>query len=160
MSPGRRNGKLYVQVGRDEQLASYQESVREVMTNWFVDHPEWDEFFPMTCEVVITFYFWRTLSEYTTSSDQKHSRHYADATNMAKATEDALQGILYENDRQVRDMRGVIMEQATDTKGCIVIEIEPFIEPPDLRKYASAIREAQSATPQSDNNWTGPEGMF
>jgi len=50
----------------------------------------------------------------------------ADATNIQKATEDALQDILFGNDRYNRDVRCVILEQSPTTDPHIYIMIAPF----------------------------------
>jgi Holliday junction resolvase RusA-like endonuclease len=50
----------------------------------------------------------------------------ADATNIQKATEDALQGVLFGNDRYNRDVRCVIMEQSPTTNPHLYIRIGDF----------------------------------
>lgn len=162
MSPGRVHGKLIVKAGRDEQLASFQDAVREVLARWLIDHPQWDEFFPMEgVDVKLTFYLWRTMSEYKTSKDLTHSRHQADATNMQKGLEDALQGILFVNDKQVQDVRTVIVEQSPETEPGIAIEIEPFTGAvvPEYLLNEVKMAQQQAHTVSSDNEWNGP-GTF
>jgi Holliday junction resolvase RusA-like endonuclease len=108
---GRRNGKVYPYVGQNAQLAAYQSAVREAVVD------------PVQIEgnVELTFYFWRNLASYETQSGHEHRKHHADATNMQKATEDALQGILFDNDKWVVDVHSVVMDQGPEVKGKIVI---------------------------------------
>jgi Holliday junction resolvase RusA-like endonuclease len=70
-------------------------------------------------DLQVTFYFWRSSA---------HGQP-ADATNLMKATEDALQGILYDNDRSNRDVRSIIMEQSPPTSPHIMIEVDQFVRP-------------------------------
>lgn len=149
LSVGRRNGKLFPIAGRDQQLAAYQEAIREEMG---------DGFEPLTGKQRIRFYFWRTTEGYSTASGRSHRRHQADATNLQKALEDALQGILYENDRDTWDIRSVIVDQGPDVIGKVLFSVEP------LRAWTSDIpqecikliteTDLDIMAPQySDNSW-------
>ena len=70
----------------------------------------------------LTFYFFRRVDRYIDAADRVRSRNYADATNLQKGLEDALQGILFENDREVVDIRSVIVQQGHEVDpGFVVI---------------------------------------
>lgn len=118
LSVGRRNGKVFPSIGPNAQLVAFQEAIRE----------EFDGLTPedhyQNKRMKITFYFWRNLSAYKTPSGRTHRKHVADATNMQKALEDALQGILFHNDRTNRDIRSVVVKQGHGIKGKILIHIE------------------------------------
>lgn len=98
---GRKNGGLFVTTGSNQELVAYQEEIRELMRSQIT---QTDIF----CYCVddapakLTFYYCRQLGR---------GIQHADATNLNKALEDALQGILYGNDRIVRDVRGAIVSQ-------------------------------------------------
>ena len=64
----------------------------------------------------VTFFFWRSSA---------HGKP-ADTTNLQKATEDALQEILYTNDKSNRHVESVLCEQEPTTLPHIVIRIAEF----------------------------------
>jgi hypothetical protein len=66
-------------------------------------------------------FFWRRLDRYEFDSGKKHQRHIADTTNLIKGTEDALQGLLFPNDRQNVVVHGHIVEQGPDTNPGLII---------------------------------------
>lgn len=109
----RLNGKMSAYVGRNQQLDAYKEAVREAIADQAprkVDGP-----------VDITFFFWRNRAEYTTPQARTHRKHEADATNMQKATEDALQGVLYDNDKDNIHVESWIVEQGPDVEPRVVV---------------------------------------
>lgn len=110
----RTNGKLAPFIGRNQQLAAFQEAVRDELG---ADHIMLDG------PVSVRFYFWRRRSDYTTPQARRHRKHDADVTNLQKATEDALQKILFENDKQVVHVESHIMDQGPDVVGKIVIAL-------------------------------------
>lgn len=116
VSVGRKNGGIFPIVGQNAQLAAFQEAIREEME----EHTS----ITLTERVKLTFYFWRVLDSYQTKRGPRHRKHTADTTNMQKALEDALQGILYDNDRTNRDIRSVTVEQGPDVKPKILIHVE------------------------------------
>jgi Holliday junction resolvase RusA-like endonuclease len=120
---GRKNGKVYATIGRNQQLAAYQDAIREELGDGheLIEGP-----------VQLTFFFWRQRSAYTTPNQQQHRKHQADATNLGKALEDALQGVLFVNDKEVNDVRNVIVEQGPDVEGMILIRIKASSNPPNI----------------------------
>jgi Holliday junction resolvase RusA-like endonuclease len=111
----RRNGKLVGFVGRDQQLDAYKEAVRDEIGS---DH----ELIEGCVRLVL--FFWRRRDQYETPQAKMHRKHEADVTNMAKATEDALQDVLFKNDKDTNDIRGVLVEQGPNVIPRIVIGIE------------------------------------
>lgn len=112
----RRGGKMSAYVGRNQQLDAYKEAVREALGEQEL----------IEGKVTLKFFFWRNRAEYTTPQARAHRKHEADGTNMAKATEDALQGVFYKNDKDVAHMEWVIVEQGPEVEGRIVIGIDPI----------------------------------
>jgi len=115
LNVGRKNGGLYPYMGAAQQLVAFQEAIREEFGE---GHQK------ISGDVIVRFYFWRRQSTYETTAGRKHRKHQTDATNMQKALEDALQGILYENDRDVQDIRSVVMMQGPEVEPMIVISVE------------------------------------
>lgn len=108
----RNGGKVIPIMGKDAQLDSYKHAIRESTLDWMGMNGVTHEFLKAFAANKITFYFWRQLAAYETDSGKRHRKHGADATNLLKATEDALQGVLFANDRTNLDVRSVIAEQS------------------------------------------------
>lgn len=104
-------GKWFARIAPDAQLVAFQKAVKEIL-----EHVSEQ----VEGEIELRFYFWRKLDEYKTET-RDSARHIADATNMQKATEDALQGVLMDNDRAVKRVQSTIVEQSTDTTPRIVV---------------------------------------
>lgn len=111
----RKAGKLIPYVGRNTQLASYQEAIKEEIG----EQPF------LEGKVVLEFYFWRQRAEYQTHQARSHRKHEADLTNLQKGTEDALQGVLFKNDKDVSNIHSVMVAQGPDVEGKVVIGIKP-----------------------------------
>lgn len=126
----RRNGKMSAYVGRNAQLDAYKEAVAEELKEALAGSNAGDYF--IEGKVELRLYFWRNRAEYKTPQARTHRKHDADATNMQKATEDALQGILFKNDKDVNDVRTVVVEQGPDVKGRIVIGVRKSADLPDV----------------------------
>lgn len=113
---GRKNGKMFIQFYKSSGLSSYQEAVKEEIALLNGHLPK----VPLDEDIQITFWVWRELDQ---SDDKTNQRNVADATNMQKALEDALQGILYKNDKRNVDIRTIVVEQSKDTFPNIQIEV-------------------------------------
>lgn len=120
---GRKNGKMYSFVGQNAQLKAFQEAVREEIGDpgIFIDG-----------KVELKFFFWRNRAEYKTHQARTHRKHEADVTNMQKSTEDALQDVLFHNDKDTNFIQSVLVEQGADVSGRIVIAIRQGTETPDV----------------------------
>ena len=103
MSPGRnkKTGKLIVVSGRDELVASYQEEIRDELSRQGA--------YLMDPDYKLEFFFHRKSETINTGSGRRNTRSKADATNMQKAIEDALQGVVITNDTHVVDVRSRIV---------------------------------------------------
>lgn len=91
------------------ELEAYQSAIRDALDG--APQVPWAMF-------AIDFYFWRSAG---TTHD-----HQADATNLQKSTEDALQGVLFNNDRDVRRVQSTIVKQGPSVVPLIVIEISEW----------------------------------
>jgi Holliday junction resolvase RusA-like endonuclease len=114
VTTGRRGGKIFGTIGRNAQLHAYQEGVRSALGS---GHEM------ITGPVEIKFYFWRSRADYKTHQARTVRKNEADVTNMQKATEDALQGILFKNDKDTNCITSKIIEQGPDVTGKIVIGV-------------------------------------
>lgn len=164
---GRKNGKVYPYVGPNQQLISYQQAVKEELESL-------DGRLYIKCDFELNFWFWRNIASHLTPSGRKASANYADTTNLQKATEDALQGVLFSNDRNCKSVSSEIVDQGPDVRGLVVILLRalpdgaPFEEsvladfPPPLKNKIDQIRKSpvsgrQLELPLYDQN---PEEVF
>lgn len=148
VSIGRRGGKLAPQVFKREQLRQYQEALHDYIASEYSPTP-------VTVDLSLQFWFWRELD--TAQSKQ------ADATNLQKATEDALHGLLFENDRQVQDVRSIIVHQGVGVSPTIIIRWTPFggLDDPTPIQMRHALLEELKNKPKSDNSTDiEPEALF
>lgn len=122
----RGNGRMVGTVGRDQQLHAYKEAVAEQVRMKLDAVDDYHDQYIFAGKTKLTIYLWRQRASYETHQAGTHRKHEADATNMLKATEDALQGIFYKNDKDNSDVRCVIVEQGEETIPKIVIHIELF----------------------------------
>lgn len=147
----RRGGKMSAYVGRNQQLDAYKEAVREVLGE-------------QTLAVglhTLHLFFWRNRAEYTTPQARTHRKHEADLTNLQKATEDALQGVLFGNDRDVREVHSYLVEQGPEVTPQIIIGIESWTEPA-IPSDALALVSDDPQLPFDDDSatWSPPEEVF
>lgn len=150
LSLGKRNGKVFPKMGRNQQLHSYKEAIREAMpTPWEpVDH-----------EVDLYFWFWRRVDRYRGPSGREVVNKKPDSTNMQKATEDALQDILYLNDRQVRKVGSEIVAEDEDVQGGVLIKIHRYVPDENLTEIPASLlkerwdHERHIGLPVEDNVW-------
>jgi Holliday junction resolvase RusA-like endonuclease len=149
ISVGRRGGKPFPMVYKNEALRSYQEAVKELLpTHIWVEPP-----------IHLEFYFWRQLPDYTTDKDVRARKHHADATNMQKALEDALQGVLFKNDKDVRSIRSWVMDQGKDVDPMVGIIIRRSGAVPDVEhSFRSLIMDDEP--PADRETFEHTEGMF
>lgn len=127
VQPIRRGGKLAAYMGKNQQLAAFQDAVREAVRE------TWGELPPLEGHMELELYLWRSRDEYTTPNERRHRKHEADATNMLKATEDALQGVLFVNDRDNISVHAHIIQQGADVAGKILIVLRR-VDPVEHRR--------------------------
>lgn len=120
----RKKGAYIPFVGRNQQLHTYKEAVQAVLKDMN----------PVLVEgkVRLTFLFWRQRPDYQTWQARRHRKHEADLTNLVKATEDAIQGVLIGNDRDSVDIGAYMVAQGPDVEGRIIICVQKAPETPDI----------------------------
>lgn len=142
----RHGGKMSAYVGRNTQLDTYKETIRESIK---------DEAVMMTGPVDVTFFFWRQQIAYTTPQARRARKHEVDATNMQKASEDALQGLCYDNDKDNHHVQSFVVEQGADVKSALVICIKPCAEfdekliPDDIWNKIEALEKVTAPASQA-----------
>jgi Endodeoxyribonuclease RusA len=161
---GRRNGRPTGNMGRNVQLDAYKQAIRE----------EFDQrYAPMVAQYPpyysLDFFFYRRQDAYLTQAERRHRKHEADATNLSKSTEDALQGYLYENDRDVKRVCSWVVEQGPDVEhpGVVVRfrygipkdEILTLVPVPILDELRSYRHLQVVPEPIIDNNNWPPKDM-
>lgn len=124
LSLGRRHGtkQMYPIVGRDMQLYTYQQAIREQLA-------EYDTFL-LPGMYVAKYCFWRRRDQYTNDKQRQVRKHEIDLTNALKATEDACQGMLFRNDVDCVAHENYFFEQEFDTKPRVVIGVSPVAARP------------------------------
>lgn len=119
LSVGRSSKGFYPKIGPNQQLVAFKEAVAEHFAGRKVEM--------FTGEVELQLYFWRRLDVYETPAGRKSSKKNADLTNLQKGIEDALQGILFKNDRSVKKVTSVEMEQSREVMPMVIVGVRDFI---------------------------------
>lgn len=116
VSVGRRGGRVFPQVHKKAELRTYQEAIKEELATAYTGPV-------IISPVSIQFYFWRRIETYERTDGKSVRKHRADATNLQKALEDALQGIVIKNDNQVQHVSSTIVEEGDDVEPHITIVV-------------------------------------
>lgn len=111
----RTGGAPKARIAPDPTLQTYQNAVKDELRLQGVEL--------LPGDYSLYFSFSRQLASYTNGSGHTSTRNAADATNMQKATEDALQGVLIHNDRDVVRVGSVIVEQGALVNPYVIIQI-------------------------------------
>lgn len=150
LSVGRKGGKYFPIVGRNNNLHMYKEAVKEALGSpdlWFDG------------KVELQFYFWRRRDQYKTPQARTHRKHEADGTNLSKATEDALQGVFFKNDKDVRRCVWEIVEQGEEITPCVIVGIRAW-HPTMCAAVPSSVLALRDELGGDQNNvWTGQDEM-
>lgn len=139
---GKKGGKFFARVSPSAGLVAYQNAVREELSGV--------EKLP-NGEYKLTFFLWRQQSQYISASDKRVTKHVADATNMQKGLEDALQGILFDNDRNVQDIRTVIIGQSPEVEPLVIIKAEMLNEF-DFRSVPDSVWKIVDSKPEAEQS--------
>lgn len=110
-SIGRKNGKTFVHMHKNAGQRAYQEGFADAFKEQNDDWQYFDD------KVELEFHFWRQV-------DRDTKANIADVTNLQKATEDALQGILFPNDRLVVKATSRIVQQGPDVEPKVLVGIQ------------------------------------
>lgn len=144
-------------VGRNTTVQEFQEAIRESLAVHVAKFDPKDK-----REFILHFYIWRDREEYQTPQARAHRSHEADATNMQKAIEDALQGLVFHNDKQVVKITTHVVAQGPGVRAGMVVGIQALEAGERVRVPASILdlyEQMQTEVAQqaaSFNKWNGP----
>lgn len=147
----KRGGKTIPVIGRNVQLHNFKEAVRREMDRLYGPQEI------MEGPIELRFWFWRNRPAYQNYQQRTHRTHEADVTNMQKALEDALQGVLYKNDKQTCKITSETVEQDHDIWGRIIIAIDAY--EPSVPPAFYPPRDVDEIDAGDDNGpvWMSPE---
>lgn len=114
---GRKGKGAYPFIGPNQKLQAYQEAIKESLSGAEI----------IEGEVEVRLYIWRQIETLKVYGGRDRKGKTSDATNIQKATEDAIQNLLIQNDRLVRRISTEIVSQDEGTEGKIVIHILPYV---------------------------------
>lgn len=147
---GFRGKQRYPTLVKDARLRDYQDGVKDNIKQAYPNL----EMYPEGIELHLICKFWRQLDKYTSGTGRQTQRKVADATNMTKAIEDALQGILYKNDRQVKHSEGEIIMEGEDVAPRILILCIERTREPRWQELANQLELAQKPLPPGNIYYT------
>lgn len=129
-------GKVVAYTYPNPEVVLYQEAVKEYVAD---EYPALVPVEPGEHGLLVTFWFWRSLNY----GGQRRQR--CDTTNLVKATEDALQGLLYTNDKHNRTVTGHIVAQDARVEPLIMVTAMPYVLDPfvDARRVALNVMEGR-----------------
>lgn len=129
----RTGGAPKARIAPEPTLQTYQNAVKDELRLQGVEL--------LPGDYSLYFSFSRQLASYSTASGGTSTRNACDATNMQKATEDALQGVLIHNDRDVVRVGSVIVDQGPQVSPFVIIEILFGLTDEDSSKMDDVPRE-------------------
>lgn len=160
ISVGRRQSKMVPVVGRNQQMEAYKEAIREE----FAQRYPGDRVLPGRYS--LDFFFWRRLDSASTGNRRQHQ---ADGTNMMKATEDALQGLVIGNDRDVQRASWAIVSQGPTVAPGVVIRVQWGLKEDEALAHLPWAMQGEilgfnrhlEPVPdiEDDNSWPPKEGL-
>lgn len=106
---------------KDENLRSYQEAIKEAASELLNSNGVEMPMFAKGTELELDIAFWRQTDTYEGES-RRNARNRADVTNMQKAVEDALQGIVYANDRYNVVVRSTLVAVGPDVHPRVLLD--------------------------------------
>jgi len=151
VSIGRKNGKPFPMVYASSELKNYKTALAEALR----EQPLGDL---IEDEIALRFFFWRRLDPM--EGNKRRKGHVADATNLQKAAEDALQGVLFKNDQQVIHAESWVMAQHDAVDPLVVVELTWHPERPELPDWVQSKVDAHPTFEDSDNEHDVPVEDF
>ncbi|USH45048.1 RusA-like resolvase [Gordonia phage Camerico] len=109
-----KGGGVYAKFGQDPGNKAFQDAVKEEL--------EIREAYMMAPEYSLDIFTWRELTQYRKSEKGRlQTKKRSDATNMQKLIEDALKGVVFEDDDTVIDIHTAQVHQAISARPMVVI---------------------------------------
>ena len=108
---------------KNADLRAYQMAIAELLESELSKIGISAPAFPKGEHLDVCFWFWRHLASYQTKTGRNSMARRADSTNMQKSTEDALQKIIFDNDKDNRSVCSHWVEQGPDVEPAVLISI-------------------------------------
>lgn len=112
---------------KNADLRAFQNAVNELVSLELHRREMRVPVFPKATPLVVCFGFWRQQATSRSSSGRNVRSRAADATNMQKATEDALQKLIFDNDRHNLTVASHVIEQGDEVEPAVLVFIEPTL---------------------------------
>lgn len=139
---GRRGGAVRGGISPNQKLVIYKKAVADELEMAFSNQtlPVYNKDQAVSLEL----YFWRQVEP---------GGNYADVTNLQKAFEDSLQGIIIPNDRQIKRVTATLVEQGPDVEPCIMFRHDVYWQDPLwIKTLKAVIGRVKSKKGNTDNN--------
>lgn len=148
----RHSGKLSAGISPSPKLQAYQQALREEVGE------QSEPVYPEGTQIDVYFWFWRQIEEFKTPTGRTSHSNYADSTNLQKATEDALQDLVYGNDRLNQRVGSEIVAQGPTVQPAIVVRWTRYTQHSRTPRVDSLLAQARSEsdarrTQILDNSW-------
>ena len=112
------------------ELAEYQEAIHDTVASAVMEKGLQAPVFAKGTLLICEFFFWRQLESYNSlATGRKVTPKQPDVTNMLKATEDALQGVIYHNDTNNRVVSGHLVECGPEVEPRIMLIVNVARQP-------------------------------
>lgn len=149
---GRKPGGVYPIATTKAVQRMYQTAIRESVQQAL---PSDFEMFPDEQRLELRIVVRRQIETITkvnvkTGKSRTTKGHIADATNIQKATEDALQGLIFTNDNQVGHASCEIIAQGEDEDPGIYITVKPYVT---AAGWPSSFNLMASVVPPGHTAW-------
>lgn len=141
----KKDGKPYPVAYAAEPMKDYKRAIADAMRRRY---PDID---PIEDEVGLRLFFYRRIEELKRHGSRSSRSNFADATNLQKSTEDALQGVLFVNDSQVVNATSWVMAQHDGVEPCVIINLIWHPEYPALPDHVQAVIDAHPVLNKFDN---------
>lgn len=126
---------------KEANLQAFQEAMKELTEEALTAAGYKLPVFEAHTLLTVRFAFWRQTDSSSTGG-RRSSRNQADATNMLKAAEDSLQGILYANDRDNRQVIGEVRAFGPDIEPAVLVEASRYDGPDPYKDSERRIVQA------------------
>jgi len=137
-------------------MKAYQEAIHETVAQALEALKTPVPLFAKGTLLGITFYYWRQLEQFVKlDTGRKVTPKQPDVTNMNKATEDALQGLLYFNDKDNRLVTGQLVDVGPDVVPRIMILVREYDS--ILLDRMSVVKYTKKHGIQADGVWVYQE---
>lgn len=149
-------GKLISILIKDEGTAAYQEGLHEAVTGALAELQVPLPVFPKGTLLRVKFTYWYQIEQFRNlNTGRITTPKQPDTSNLTKATEDALQGLMYHNDKDNRSTWGELVYIGTEEPR-VLISVEPwdkFIQLESAMATVDWLKNDSQAIVHNKNVW-------